>query len=180
MTECPPTWVIDGTVVADAQITGVFLRRSAFYPEEFQATHPADRAYLAAECQAFLVALLDSSAAVIANPVNGGAFGEDALRPERWMAAAQSLDLPVAPLRVQATQRMPPPLTSRVDVVGDEVHGISRSLRPRLVQLVRALQLPWATLLLDERERLVGVTGALAPSDVAATALAALLQGARG
>ena len=60
---------------------GVFVRRSAVYPEEFPSTHPDDRGYLAAEAHAFLVFVLaDDARAAVANPVADGALGDDALR----------------------------------------------------------------------------------------------------
>ena len=87
----PATWVVDGAVVPDSQVTGVFVRRATVYAEELTATHPDDRAYLAAEAHAFLVYVLHRTAATVVNPVDdGGAFGESALRPEHWMAVAAS------------------------------------------------------------------------------------------
>src|SRR5262245_66075685 len=65
----PSQWVIDSEIVADEDITGVFVRRSTVYPEEFLSTHPEDRSYLAAEAHAFLVFVLASTHAVVANPV---------------------------------------------------------------------------------------------------------------
>src|SRR5262245_60155267 len=79
------TWVAGGKRVEDSAVTGIFLRRSAVYAEELQSTHPDDRAYLAAESHAFLVAMLARTRARVANPVCDGSMGEETLRPDRWM-----------------------------------------------------------------------------------------------
>lgn len=172
-----PRWVIDGTCVADSEITGVFIRRSTVYPEELLTTHPADRGYLAAETHAFLIAMLCASRALVANPVRDGGMGDDTLRPERWIAAALDLNLPIAPLRVAEPRRQSLRQTRSVEVVRDEVHAsLPLKTKRGLVQLVRMLDLHWASVLLDRRNRLVGLTTALPPSDRAISSLRMLLQ----
>jgi hypothetical protein len=92
------TWVVDGALVDDADVTGVFLRRSAVYPEELTSTHSDDRVYLAAEAHAFLVFVLASTRATVVNPVVDGGFGEEALRHERTVQAAAEGRIAIAPL----------------------------------------------------------------------------------
>ena len=81
-------WVVDGRLIADDDVTGVFVRRSTVYPEELLSTHADDRAYLAAEAHAFLVFVLATTRALVANPVGDGSLGEESVRAERWIAAA--------------------------------------------------------------------------------------------
>src|SRR4029450_746262 len=69
----PARWVVDGRVVDDHEVTGVFVRRTHVYPEELVSTHPDDRAYLAAESTAFLIFVLSRTAARVVNPVAAGA-----------------------------------------------------------------------------------------------------------
>jgi len=176
----PQTWVAGGQRVDDPEVTGIFLRRSTVYPVELQGTHPDDRAYLAAEASAFLVAMLGKTRARVANPVCDGALGEETLRPDRWMAAAERVGLPLAPLRLQSR---PAPIherqSHRVDVVGDRVHGeVAEDLKPALTALTRALALEWASVLLDDRWRLLAITTKLAPSEESAQSLEKLLCGA--
>src|SRR5262245_30078339 len=116
-------WVIGGDIVLDAEVTGVFLRRSAVYPDELTETHPDDRAYLAAEAHAFLVLVLATTSALVVNPVSEGTLGVDALRPERWMRIAADLGVPVAPLRLSSRSSVPGLSThpeSLIEVVAGE------------------------------------------------------------
>ena len=103
-------WVVGGRTVADTDVTGVFLRRAAFYAEEFAGTHPDDRAYVAAEAHAFLADVLASTCAVVCTPVGNGTFGDELLPPSRWMRAARAVGLDVAPVRVRSR---PPPTSPR-------------------------------------------------------------------
>ncbi len=119
------TWVIGGKIVPDEHVTGVFVRRSTVYAEELTRTHPDDRAYLAAETHAFLAYVLSSTAARVVNPVDeGGAYGEAALRPERWMQAAVEAGVALAPLRVRSSGRQHAPVrATSFEVVGEQVLG---------------------------------------------------------
>ena len=170
-------WVVDGEIVNDADVTGVFVRRSGVYPEEFPSTHPDDRAYLAAESHAFLVFLLSATRATVANPVVDGALGEEAIRAERWLAAAAQAKTEVVPLRVTddaCAAARGRALCRR--------GGRRRGLRPGLHRrqdggrrIVRRLGLAWATVLFDRRQRLLAVTAARPPGEQAIAALGRLL-----
>jgi hypothetical protein len=171
-------WVIAGDVVDDRELTGIFLRRSAVYPEELAGVHREDRAYLAAEAQAFLSCVLATTAARVVNPVVDGAFGEEALRPDRWPLAAQAAGLAMHPIRMcSKPRRSSVQGTSRVvEVVGGDVIGDApQRLRSGAAGLTADLGLSWATCIFDQQHRLVTITAARPPGPVAAAALAVLL-----
>jgi hypothetical protein len=176
------SWVVDGSVVPDEEVTGVFVRRGTVYAEELTSTHPDDRAYLAAEAHAFLVHVLASTRAVVANPVDaGGAFGEAALRPEHWMAAAEAAGVAVAPLRVRSTGGdCPPEAAIEVELVGVDVIG---AVPPTLMYAARTvgglLGLQWAVLTFDHDGRLSTITTTRAPTPAAAARLGELLDSRR-
>jgi hypothetical protein len=172
-------WVISGKVIGDAEISGVFVRRSAVYPEEFLSTHPDDRSYLAAETHAFLVFVLAETRAIVVNPVADGALGDEAIRPERWISAAGNAGLAVAPLRL--TNRCPRARQSRpivVDVVADDAFGDAPARsKAAALRIARELDLLWATVVFDRRHRLLTVTSARPPGGDAVDALGRLLAG---
>jgi hypothetical protein len=174
------TWVIDGTALPDSEVTGVFIRRSAVYPDELTGTHPDDRAYLAAEVHAFLVFVLATTGARVVNPARDGTLGTDAMRPERWIGVASRLGVPVARLRL--TSATPPPpadATTIVEVVGgDSMAAPLGPLGEAAVAVTGALGLTWAVAAFDGSGRLSGLSTIRAPSAGAARRLGRLL-GAR-
>lgn len=174
----PATWVIGGEVVTDECITGVFVRRSTVYAEELTLTHPDDRAYLAAETQAFLAYVLSRTTARVVNPVDdGGTYGEAVLRPERWMQAAVDSGVAVAPVRVRSAGRQHVPVrTTSFEVVNEQVIGNADSpLAADALEVCRGLSLCWAVVCFDKRGRLSALTTTPAPSPAAAAALARIL-----
>jgi len=169
--------VIDGQVVDDDDITGVFVRRSAVYPEEFSSTHPEDRGYLAAEAQAFLVFVLATTRAAVANPVADGALGDDVIRPERWVPGAVDIGLSVAPVRIMSERQRPRRCHALVvEVVGAEAFGdVPARLKVLALRLAQRLDLRWATLVFDGRQRLLTITSTRPPGHDAVCALGRLL-----
>jgi hypothetical protein len=172
------TWIVNTKQVRDEDVTGVFIRRPTVYAEELATTHPADRAFLASEVHAFLMFVLATTSARVVNPVCNGAFGEEALRPERWSAVASEIGISVRPLRVTSEpQRRTRYRIYEVEVVGGEVFGDAPArVLDGARRLADALGLEWSVLLFDARHRLVTVTGARRPSDAAAAALGRLLK----
>jgi hypothetical protein len=172
------TWVVGARPVGDDEVTGVFIRRSAVYREELVTTHPADRAYLAAEAHAFLTFVLATTSARVVNPVIDGAFGEEALRPERWGAVASDVGISIRPVRLSSEPRRRTRYrTHEVEVVGGEVFGAGPArILEGARRLTDVLGIVWGALLFDARNRLITVTGALRPSDAAAAALGHLLE----
>ncbi len=172
-------WVAGGARIADADVTGVLVRRTRVYPEELTRTHADDRDYLAAETTAFLSFVLSHTGARVVNPVQDGAFGEDAIRTERWMQAAREMRLEVAPLRLsRATAGTLTTPATVAEIVGTEAfHDAPRPLPEQLVELARRLRLDYCNLLVDAGGRLAGVSGAGQPSAPALAALSRLLAG---
>ncbi len=175
-------WIVDGRAVRDGDISGVFLRRSGVYPQELVAAHPEDRTFLAAEAHAFLSCVLASTRARVINPVVDGAFGEETLGPERYRQAAERLGIPLAPVRVSCS----PPRRSRVrvhgvEVVAGETFGAApaRELE-RARRLAQTLQLTWAVVVFDARQRLLALTVARSPSPQASEALGRALAAGQG
>jgi hypothetical protein len=177
-------WVVQGQTLADAEVSGVFVARSAVHASELHATHPHDRAYMAAELTAFVTHVLASTSARVSTPVVDGAFGDATLRPERWMPLAARCGIAPVPLRLQ--DAVPPKATGwrawPMDVVAGEHFGpglqrLSPSRRDGASQLVAALGLAWARLVFDGacRLRLIG-TVAL-PDSGALAALGLVLAG---
>lgn len=175
------TWIVDKKPVRDEEVTGVFIRRSAVYAEELITTHPADRAFLAAEAHAFLTFILATTSALVVNPVFDGAFGEEALRPERWTALASQVGMSVRSVRVASgPQRRTKYRTNEIEVVGSELLGnCPARVRDGASRLTNLLGVAWGVVLFDARHRLVTITTARRPSDAAAAALGRLLKAGR-
>ncbi len=175
------TWVVDATPVGDKNVTGVFIRRSAVYAEEMLTTHPADRAFLASESHAFLTFVLATTSARVVNPVIDGAFGEEAIRPERWAAAAREVGLSVRSARASSEPRRQSRYRAyEIEVVGGEVFGEGPG---RVLGAVRGLAnlmgIDWGVFLFDSRHNLITVTCARQPGDAATAALGRLLKAGR-
>jgi len=181
-----PVWVVGGSPVPDRDVDGVFVCRRAFYVEEFPTTNPDDRAYLAAEAHAFMADVLGSTGATVVQPVGDGTFGDELLRPDRWMAVARSIGLSVAPMRLGS--RVEPYDASSlrsVEVVGNEEVGnvvlgeVSAEARARLVALASGLDVGWLTVSIDESDRVHSLTSSAAPSPEARLALESHLLASR-
>ncbi|HZF18443.1 MAG TPA: hypothetical protein VE008_01915 [Burkholderiales bacterium] len=172
------SWIVDAKPIRDEDVTGVFIRRSSVYAEELATTHPADRSFLAAEAHAFLSFVLATTSARVVNPVIGGAFGEEALRPERWTAVASEMGIPVRPVRVTSeARRRAGYRTYEVEVVGSEVFGKGPArVLDGALRLAGKLDMAWGVLLFDTRHRLVAATGAQRPGEQATAALRRLLE----
>jgi hypothetical protein len=172
-------WVIDGATLPDREVTGVFLRRSGVYADEFPHTHHDDRDYLAAEAHAFLVFVLATTGATVVNPDVDGALGAEALRPERWMPVAARVGLAVAPLRIASAERqLQRDAATIIEVVGGEpLPAPNASLTDAAVAVTSALGLVWAVAAFDDRGRLSALSTTRPPSTDAAGRLGRLLAG---
>ena len=164
--------------MSDGDVSGVFVRRTNVYAEEFVSTHPQDRAYLAAEATAFLVFVLSQTRARVATPVCDGGLGEDAMRPERWMAVAAGLGIPVAPLRMGSDPavRVQVGETTAVEVVDGVAYGDApKACGDSAVRLAGALGLPWGVFVFDAALRIMTLSLTQVPGARALPALGALL-----
>jgi hypothetical protein len=169
-------WVIGGERVDDRDVSGVLVRRSCVYPEELVTIHPEDRAYVAAETDAFLGYVLGTTRSIVCNPVVDGAYGQAALRFERWIAEATAAGVECYPHRFTAASESPPAAPIEIEVVGGEVctDGNDRD-REAAAGLARRLGLHWAMCRFDRRHRLVGISITPAPSTAARDRLARML-----
>jgi hypothetical protein len=171
------TWIVNARRVRDKEVTGVFIRRSAVYAEELVTTHPKDRTFLAAESHAFLSFVLATTLARVVNPVVDGAFGEEALRLERWTTVAHKLGIPVRSIHVTSRpQQQTRDRAYAIEVVGGDVFGEGPApVLERARHLVNALGMVWSVVLFDTQHQLITITGAPQPSEAAAAALGRLL-----
>lgn len=123
--------MVGGRVVPTAAIGGVLTRRIRVEEWELGRIVPADRAYVAAEMTAFLLAWLADLACPVLNRPAPGCLAGPRWLPEQWALAAARLGLPVRPVRRRATRRRrpdratsageAPPVTATV--VGDRCLG---------------------------------------------------------
>ncbi|ABA24557.1 conserved hypothetical protein [Trichormus variabilis ATCC 29413] len=123
------TAVIGGQAIAVAKITGVLTRLPYLPEQELLHIAPEDRAYVAAEMNAFLVSWLSGLPCPVLNrPTPTYLLGPN-WRPQQWAYAAAQIGIPVRPVRRQVTLSAPiqaqvlekPPVT--VTVVGHRCLG---------------------------------------------------------
>ena len=133
--------------------------------------------YLAAEATAFLGFVLGRTTARVANRPADGVLGDDALRPEQWMAAAVTLGLPLAPLHLRSEGRTPVPAdTQAVEIAAGQAFGTGP--RHAAAALATTLGLDYVSLVFDGEGRLLALSTQTEPGLRARAALAAHL-GAR-
>lgn len=177
----PGRWVVDGVVVDDEAVTGVFVRRSGIFADELLSTHPDDRDYLAAEASAFLAFVLARTRAVVVNPVRDGAMGEEAIRLEQWLPIANDVGLVPATLEISSTPNQIFTASDRiVEVVGEQVFSdFDSPLGPLLIALAARLDLPFATFVMDSDDRLRTLSSMSVPGPAALPAVIHLLAKGR-
>ena len=88
------TAVVDGRRISTASITAVLTRRPSVLPEELGRIHPADRAYVAAETNAFLVAWLSALPRTVVNRPTTTSLCGPAWDRLHWQCAAARIGLP--------------------------------------------------------------------------------------
>ena len=94
------------------------------------------------------------------NGVVDGSFGEEALRPERWMAQALKLGVDIYPYRISSSpgHKRLPQVASLVEVVGHKVFGDGpKAVTTAARDIAAACGLGWGTFTFDRRRRLLGV-----------------------
>jgi hypothetical protein len=82
------TAVVDGRRVRTAEVTAVLTRRPAVLAEELGRIHPADRPYVAAETNAFLVAWLHALRCRVVNRPTATSLCGPAWDKVHWQSAA--------------------------------------------------------------------------------------------
>jgi hypothetical protein len=88
------TAVVDGRRINTADITAVLTRRPSVLAEELGRIHPADRAYVAAETNAFLVAWLSALPCAVVNRPTTTSLCGPAWDTLHWQSAAARVGLP--------------------------------------------------------------------------------------
>ena len=96
------TAVVDGRVVPVREIQGVLTRRPAVLEQELAYVAAPDRAYVAAETNAFLDAWLAALACPVLSRPTPLCLSGPGWRPEQWVRAAAAVGIPVRPRRRRA------------------------------------------------------------------------------
>jgi hypothetical protein len=97
--------VVGGRPVPCDAIAGVLTLRPSILAEELVAVVPADRQYVAAEMNAFLVAWLASLRCPMLNRPTATCLSGPHWRPEQWRHTAARLGIPAQPLRRRVPYR---------------------------------------------------------------------------
>jgi len=116
--------VAGGEPLPVAEISGVFTRLPQVMPHELIRIVPADRAYVAAEMHAFLLAWLTSLQCPVVNCPSPQCLAGPAWGRERWVYEAAMLDIPVVEV-ARASAGSPSSLMPGevVTVVGQTILG---------------------------------------------------------
>lgn len=88
------TAVVDGRRISTGDITAVVTRRPSVLAEELGRIHPADRAYVAAETNAFLVAWLSALPCIVVNRPTTTSLCGPAWDRIHWQYAAARTGMP--------------------------------------------------------------------------------------
>lgn len=118
------TMGLRGTAVPFDRIRGVITRLPHVHEHELPFTHEDDRAYVAQEMSAFLLAWLSSLPCPVINRPSASSLTGVAWRREQWLHRAALVGLPVVPFRRTpdaSAGRAPPRPAIRTAVVGDRV-----------------------------------------------------------
>lgn len=87
--------VIGGRIVRPHQISGMLTLRPAIFATELRAIHPDDRAYVAAELNAFLLEWLMAQSCRVLNRPTLSCLAGPNWRVEQWIYVAARLGVPV-------------------------------------------------------------------------------------
>ncbi len=118
---------IGGLPISAAQIDGVYTRISGVFEHDLIEIRAEDRAYVAAEMNAFLLSWLTNLRCRVVNrPTFQGLCGPN-LRPEAWIHIAAMHGIPVVTILRDSNgyQSRDVKLTEQVTIVGDHAFGYS-------------------------------------------------------
>jgi hypothetical protein len=119
----------DGEIIPARQISGVLTRLGNVIEDELIEIAPADRAYVAREMSAFLLAWLSALSCPMLNRPGSICLSGPNWRPEQWAHAASQTGVPVVPSRRRVPHENNPPLAPpyeppvTVTVVGKKCFG---------------------------------------------------------
>ena len=135
--------VIGGRRSAARDLRGVVTRLSAVSEDDLEHIAAPDRAYVAAEMQAFLVSWLTALHCPVLNRPGPVCLAGPAWRPAQWSQAAAHLGLPVTTVveqasfaRTRSARETSRPKGVTVTVVGQRIIG---TVDPLLARQARAL-----------------------------------------
>lgn len=133
---------IGGHEVREESISGVLVRMASVGPEDLDHIVPSDRAYVAAEMTAFMLAWLSGLACPVLNRPAAESLGGPALRPEQWVHCASLIGIPTTPVRrgsATSSATFGDDFGCELTVVGTACFGSGdRTLKERARQLARS------------------------------------------
>ncbi|BAY24725.1 hypothetical protein NIES2100_45220 [Calothrix sp. NIES-2100] len=169
------TAVVGKYAIALEQITGVLSRLPAIYEQELLHIVSEDRAYVAGEMNAFLIAWLSSLKCPVLNRPTPTYLLGPAWRPEQWAYTAAQLGIPVRPVRRQSSllANVPPQAIAKpgvkVTVVGDRCLGeVDEQLKVHARRLADAAQVDLLTVHFSSSESRAEFLGAELWTDISA------------
>jgi hypothetical protein len=120
--------VVAGVVVPQEEITGVLVRLPAIVEEGLPAIASADRSYVAAEMNAFMLFWLSSLSCPVLNQPTPAYLPGPFWRRESWVHRAAAAGIPVQPVHRRAalqpaTGGATVPFAATVTVVGERSFG---------------------------------------------------------
>lgn len=132
---------MDGASVPVGEFTAVVTRLVCVTEQDLVSIVPHDRAYVAAEMTAFLLAWLSSLPCPVVNRPSPHGLAGPNHRPETWLALAAEVAIPVRPLRRDRHGYGKPDgagARDEVTVVGERaLGGTSARARERAVRLAQ-------------------------------------------
>ena len=140
--------VADGEPVPAQEISGVLVRLPGISEADLVEISPGERAYVAQEMNAFLVAWLSALKCPVLNRPSGVCLSGPNWRPEQWTYAATQAGVSVVPAQRHVPVRAdaPAPASSIVTVVGETPFGTkNRFLRDCARRVARAARVELLT-----------------------------------
>ncbi|WPB72625.1 hypothetical protein KYC5002_26590 [Archangium violaceum] len=132
------TLVVNGMPQRAGHLRGVLVRLPGVPEQELVRIHPGERAYVAAEMTAFLLAWLSLLPCPVLNRPTPACLTGPGWRSEQWLHTAAQVDIPIVPMRRSTRQPgsyVPPPdgllPHTRVSVVGEQCLGPATPLMAR-------------------------------------------------
>lgn len=134
---------VAGAIVPAEQITGVITRLATITERELPHIVAADRAYVAAEMRAFVLAWLQQLRCPILNRPSPVCLMGPASQPAWWIWQAAHVGLRVEPLRIQVDQQgvtlsTRPEQSCAITVVGQQTFGPGAATLHTAVQRLAA------------------------------------------
>ncbi len=114
--------IVGGQRIAANEIRGVLVRLPWVHPRELPHVVQEDRAYVAAETHAFLLAFLSALSCPVLNRPTASCLAGPALRPLQWFASASALGIPI-PTKREPTASTAPDARPQTDLVCVTVVG---------------------------------------------------------